>query len=140
MSLSSPLPTEQVYLLSTRAGGVGINLTAATSVIMSAGQGALSGRCRAVRREVHVGARELARYSLHCFQKKLPPSKGECSIWRSCERRAVRRYDHDWNPQNDQQAVARCHRIGQTKQVTIYRLLTKNTYEAHLFEVSRRAC
>lgn len=38
-------------------------------------------------------------------------------------------YDSDWNPQNDVQAQARCHRIGQEKKVKIYRLLTRNTYE-----------
>jgi SNF2 family DNA or RNA helicase len=30
-------------------------------------------------------------------------------------------FDSDWNPQNDLQAQARCHRIGQTKSVKIYR-------------------
>ena len=39
-------------------------------------------------------------------------------------------YDSDWNPQNDVQAMARCHRIGQTRKVTVYRLLTAGTYEA----------
>ena len=34
-------------------------------------------------------------------------------------------YDSDWNPQNDLQAMARAHRIGQTNEVTIYRLVTK---------------
>lgn len=57
-----------VFLLSTRAGGVGINLTAADTVII---------------------------------------------------------FDSDWNPQNDVQAMARCHRIGQQKSVTIYRLITR---------------
>ncbi|DAZ97744.1 TPA: hypothetical protein N0F65_009024 [Lagenidium giganteum] len=65
-----------VMLLSTRAGGVGINLTAADTVII---------------------------------------------------------YDSDWNPQNDLQAQARCHRIGQKKSVKIYRLLTSKTYELHMF-------
>ncbi|CAH0490644.1 unnamed protein product [Peronospora farinosa] len=65
-----------IMLLSTRAGGVGINLTAADTVII---------------------------------------------------------YDSDWNPQNDLQAQARCHRIGQTKSVKIYRLLTSKTYELHMF-------
>jgi chromodomain-helicase-DNA-binding protein 7 len=45
-------------------------------------------------------------------------------------------YDSDWNPQNDLQAMARCHRIGQTKSVKIYRLLTAKTYEAHMFHIS----
>jgi SNF2 family DNA or RNA helicase len=47
-------------------------------------------------------------------------------------------YDSDWNPQNDLQAMARCHRIGQTKDVTIYRLVSKNTYEENLFHASSR--
>ena len=63
-------------LLSTRAGGVGINLTAADTVII---------------------------------------------------------YDSDWNPQNDLQAMARCHRIGQTRPVSVYRLLTRQTYEEKMF-------
>ncbi|XRB08963.1 chromodomain-helicase-DNA-binding protein [Pycnococcus provasolii] len=47
-------------------------------------------------------------------------------------------FDSDWNPQNDLQAMARCHRIGQTRDVTVYRLVTKDTYEEHLFETSSR--
>ncbi|CAM6096803.1 unnamed protein product [Calypogeia fissa] len=70
-----------VFLLSTRAGGLGITLTAADTCLI---------------------------------------------------------YDSDWNPQNDLQAMARCHRIGQTKDVRIYRLITRNTYEQKLFECSSR--
>ncbi|KAI5074233.1 hypothetical protein GOP47_0010194 [Adiantum capillus-veneris] len=70
-----------LFLLSTRAGGLGITLTAADTCII---------------------------------------------------------YDSDWNPQNDLQAMARCHRIGQKKDVRIYRLITKDTYEQHLFECSSR--
>ena len=66
-----------VFLLCTKAGGMGINLTAADTCII---------------------------------------------------------YDSDWNPQNDLQAQARCHRIGQTKMVKIYRLVTKNTYEREMFD------
>ena len=66
-------------LLSTRAGGVGINLTAADTCII---------------------------------------------------------FDSDWNPQNDLQAQARCHRIGQTKSVKIYRILTRKTYEMQMFHMS----
>ena len=44
-------------------------------------------------------------------------------------------FDSDWNPQNDLQAQARCHRIGQTKSVKIYRFLTKKTYEMRLFHL-----
>lgn len=68
-----------VMLLSTKAGGVGINLTAADTVII---------------------------------------------------------YDSDWNPQNDIQAQARAHRIGQTRSVTVYRLLTKKTYEMAMFRAA----
>lgn len=66
-----------VFLLCTKAGGLGINLTAADTVII---------------------------------------------------------YDSDWNPQNDLQAQARCHRIGQKKNVKIYRLLCRNTYEREMFD------
>ena len=59
---SKPDSDRFVFLLCTRAGGLGINLTAADTVII---------------------------------------------------------YDSDWNPQNDLQAQARAHRIGQTKQVRI---------------------
>merc|ERR1719328_550694 len=70
-------PEYTIFLLSTRAGGLGINLTAADTCII---------------------------------------------------------YDSDWNPQNDLQAQARCHRIGQKKMVKIYRLVTKNTYEREMFD------
>eukprot|EP00468_Gymnochlora_sp_CCMP2014_P007575 CAMPEP_0167764002 /NCGR_PEP_ID=MMETSP0110_2-20121227/13751_1 /TAXON_ID=629695 /ORGANISM="Gymnochlora sp., Strain CCMP2014" /LENGTH=1326 /DNA_ID=CAMNT_0007651279 /DNA_START=156 /DNA_END=4136 /DNA_ORIENTATION=+ len=65
-----------VFLLSTRAGGVGLNLTQADTVII---------------------------------------------------------FDIDWNPQQDMQAQARCHRIGQKKGVSVYRLVTRNTYESEMF-------
>lgn len=65
-----------VFLLCTRAGGIGINLAAADTVLI---------------------------------------------------------YDSDWNPQQDIQAQARCHRIGQTKEVKVYRLITANTYEKKMF-------
>lgn len=38
----------------------------------------------------------------------------------------------DWNPQQDLQAQDRCHRIGQTRPVIIYRLATKGTVEEEL--------
>ncbi|XP_028624979.1 chromodomain-helicase-DNA-binding protein 7 isoform X3 [Grammomys surdaster] len=66
-----------VFLLCTRAGGLGINLTAADTCII---------------------------------------------------------FDSDWNPQNDLQAQARCHRIGQSKSVKIYRLITRNSYEREMFD------
>ena len=74
-----PVNGSFVMLLSTRAGGVGINLTAADTVII---------------------------------------------------------FDSDWNPQNDLQAQARAHRIGQTKPVKVYRLLTRKTYETMMFKAA----
>lgn len=64
-----------IFLLSTRAGGLGINLTAADTVIF---------------------------------------------------------YDSDWNPTIDSQAMDRAHRLGQTRQVTVYRLLVKGTIEERM--------
>ena len=43
-------------------------------------------------------------------------------------------YDIDWNPANDQQAMARVWRDGQKKNVTIYRLLTSGTIEEKIFQ------
>ena len=40
-------------------------------------------------------------------------------------------YDSDWNPQADIQAMGRVHRIGQTKPVHIYRLVTSGTYSCY---------
>ncbi|PBP26588.1 putative DNA helicase ino-80 [Diplocarpon rosae] len=64
-----------IFLLSTRAGGLGINLTSADTVIF---------------------------------------------------------YDSDWNPTIDSQAMDRSHRLGQTRQVTVYRLITRGTIEERI--------
>ncbi|CAN0188604.1 unnamed protein product [Ectocarpus sp. 6 AP-2014] len=64
-----------VFLLSTRAGGLGINLCAADTCIL---------------------------------------------------------FDSDWNPHQDSQAMARCHRIGQQKPVMVYRLLTTGSVEIEM--------
>jgi ATP-dependent DNA helicase len=68
-----------LFLLTTRAGGQGINLTAADTVIL---------------------------------------------------------FDSDWNPQQDLQAQDRAHRIGQTRNVIVYRLATRNTIEEKLLEAA----
>lgn len=43
-------------------------------------------------------------------------------------------YDSDWNPQMDLQAQDRAHRIGQKKQVRVYRLVTEGTVEERIVE------
>jgi DNA helicase INO80 len=70
-----------IFLLSTRAGGLGINLTAADTVIF---------------------------------------------------------YDSDWNPTVDQQAMDRAHRLGQTRQVTVYRLITRGTIEERILQRAKQ--
>eukprot|EP00262_Sarcandra_glabra_P002084 TRINITY_DN1233_c1_g1_i2.p1 TRINITY_DN1233_c1_g1~~TRINITY_DN1233_c1_g1_i2.p1 ORF type:complete len:740 (+),score=133.64 TRINITY_DN1233_c1_g1_i2:255-2474(+) len=47
-------------------------------------------------------------------------------------------HDMDFNPQMDRQAEDRCHRIGQTKAVTIYRLVTKGTVDENIYEIAKR--
>ncbi|KAK9115698.1 hypothetical protein Sjap_014645 [Stephania japonica] len=47
-------------------------------------------------------------------------------------------HDMDFNPQIDRQAEDRCHRIGQTKPVTIYRLVTKGTVDENVYEIANR--
>ena len=46
-------------------------------------------------------------------------------------------FDSDWNPQMDIQAIDRAHRIGQTKPVTIYRLITEHSIEEKIMERQR---
>ncbi|XP_025163305.1 helicase domino isoform X1 [Harpegnathos saltator] len=65
------------FILSTRSGGVGVNLTGADTVIF---------------------------------------------------------YDSDWNPTMDAQAQDRCHRIGQTRDVHIYRLVSEKTVEENILK------
>ena len=67
------------FISSTRSGGIGINLTAASSIVF---------------------------------------------------------FDTDWNPAMDKQAQDRCHRIGQTRTVNIYRLITTSTIEENIFKKS----
>jgi len=43
-------------------------------------------------------------------------------------------YDPSWNPAEDSQAVDRCYRIGQTKPVVVYRLVTAGTVEEKMYE------
>ncbi|KAF2482789.1 SNF2 family N-terminal domain-containing protein [Neohortaea acidophila] len=66
-----------LFLLTTRAGGLGINLTSADIVVL---------------------------------------------------------FDSDWNPQADLQAMDRAHRIGQTKQVVVFRFVTENAIEEKVLE------
>lgn len=66
-----------LFMLSTRAGGLGINLATADVVIL---------------------------------------------------------FDSDWNPQVDLQAMDRAHRIGQTKAVRVFRMITENTVEERIVE------
>ena len=66
-----------VFMLSTRAGGLGINLTAADTCII---------------------------------------------------------FDSDWNPHADSQAMDRCHRLGQTRPVAVYRLLTCGSVDIEMME------
>lgn len=48
--------------------------------------------------------------------------------------RVVVIFDSDWNPQNDLQAIARAHRIGQKFEVEVFRLITAKTYEQQMFD------
>ncbi|KAI8336399.1 P-loop containing nucleoside triphosphate hydrolase protein [Choanephora cucurbitarum] len=80
-AFNAPNSKLDVFLLSTRAGGVGINLTTADTVI----------------------------------------------IW-----------DSDFNPYADLQAISRAHRIGQTKMVLIYRLMTRLTIEEKVLQIGKK--
>ena len=43
-------------------------------------------------------------------------------------------FDSDWNPQADLQAMDRAHRIGQTKQVKVFRFITERAIEEKVLE------
>lgn len=43
-------------------------------------------------------------------------------------------YDPDWNPQTDAQARERAWRFGQTREVTVYRLITAGTIEEKIYQ------
>jgi SWI/SNF-related matrix-associated actin-dependent regulator of chromatin subfamily A member 5 len=43
-------------------------------------------------------------------------------------------FDSDWNPQADIQAMDRCHRIGQTRPVTVFRFVTEHSVEERMVE------
>jgi len=47
-------------------------------------------------------------------------------------------HDMDFNPQMDRQAEDRCHRIGQQKPVTVYRLVTKGSVDENIYEIAGR--
>ena len=46
--------------------------------------------------------------------------------------------DEPWTSADLQQAVARCHRIGQTKPVTIYTLMCKDTIDEYIHRIVKR--
>ncbi|CDW88930.1 probable global transcription activator snf2l1 isoform 2 [Stylonychia lemnae] len=76
-----PDSTKQLFILSTRAGGLGINLHSANVVII---------------------------------------------------------FDSDWNPQVDLQAIDRAHRIGQKRDVVVYRFVTEGSVEEKIVERAAR--
>lgn len=47
-------------------------------------------------------------------------------------------FNTDWNPQVDNQAIDRVHRIGQTKDVVIYRLICQGTVEERILSFQKQ--
>jgi SWI/SNF-related matrix-associated actin-dependent regulator 1 of chromatin subfamily A len=44
-------------------------------------------------------------------------------------------YDQDFNPHNDAQAEDRCHRVGQTREVQVVRLVLRDSIEERINEI-----
>ena len=57
-----------------------------------------------------------------------------CITYYFCFSDTVIFYDSDWNPTMDAQAQDRCHRIGQTRDVHIYRLVSERTIEENILK------
>ena len=47
-------------------------------------------------------------------------------------------FDSDWNPQQDLQAMARCHRIGQKREVRIFRIIADGTIEESIIDRAQK--
>jgi SWI/SNF-related matrix-associated actin-dependent regulator 1 of chromatin subfamily A len=47
-------------------------------------------------------------------------------------------HDCDFNPQIDRQAEDRCHRLGQEKKVTVYRLVTKDSVDEKIVAIAEQ--
>lgn len=47
-------------------------------------------------------------------------------------------FDSDWNPQVDLQAIDRAHRIGQKREVVVYRMVTEGSVEEKVVERAAR--
>jgi len=47
-------------------------------------------------------------------------------------------HDLDFNPFNDLQAEDRCHRIGQRKKVTVYKLVAKDTVDEDIYKMQEK--
>lgn len=47
-------------------------------------------------------------------------------------------HDLDFNPFNDLQAEDRCHRIGQKKEVTVYRLISKDCVDEDIYKMQEK--
>jgi SWI/SNF-related matrix-associated actin-dependent regulator 1 of chromatin subfamily A len=47
-------------------------------------------------------------------------------------------HDLDFNPFNDLQAEDRCHRIGQKKPVTVYKLISKDTVDEDIYKMQEK--
>jgi SWI/SNF-related matrix-associated actin-dependent regulator 1 of chromatin subfamily A len=47
-------------------------------------------------------------------------------------------HDLDFNPFNDLQAEDRCHRIGQTKPVTVFKMVTQDTVDSAIHDMQEQ--
>ena len=47
-------------------------------------------------------------------------------------------HDLDFNPENDRQAEDRCHRIGQTKAVKVYKLVCNDSVDEDIYDMTER--
>ncbi|CDJ32961.1 SNF2 family helicase, putative [Eimeria mitis] len=116
------------FLLSTKAGGQGLNLTAARTVILLD---------QLMRMAAAVGVHDSSRWRRGALA-------AASVFWLVFFGGGVVVivlfvvFVMDWNPQNDRQAEDRVHRLGQTHEVTVYRLCCRGTVEESILKCCQR--